>query len=153
MYLRSFQGRFFNSELSNFRFFKVGPKSSRKYPQTVPEDPPKPTRSRPNIFEIFEFTTTTTSTTTTTYYYCWGNKLSNFSTNFSTFIISRSTCIFDLGTLVNRSGASWHIVCWDLCCERTHGGRFMKKLTFWCENHIFAFLIILQNQHDPSPPT
>ena len=30
----------FNSEPSFFRLFKVGPKPSRKYPQTVPKSPP-----------------------------------------------------------------------------------------------------------------
>ena len=58
-------------------------------------------------------------------------SICNTRTNYNFPIISTSTCIFDLGTLVNRSGASWHIVCCNLCCERTHHGPFYEKVDFF----------------------
>ena len=55
MYLTSFKGLFFNSELSNFRFFKIGPKSPRKYPQTVPKSPPNHPKAIPKFSIFFDF--------------------------------------------------------------------------------------------------
>ena len=55
MDLRSFKGWFFNSELSNFRVFKIGPKSSRKYPQTIPKSPPNHPKSVPKFSIFFDF--------------------------------------------------------------------------------------------------
>ena len=49
VYLRSCKGNFFNSELSNFRFFKLGPKSSRKRPQTIPKVSPNHPKSIPKF--------------------------------------------------------------------------------------------------------
>ena len=72
--MRSFQGQFFNSELSNFRLFKVGPKSSQQCPQTVPKAPSNHPKSVPIFSEKFEkcrqffdfFRTTGTGTSTST---------------------------------------------------------------------------------------
>ena len=50
-YLSSFKTYFFISELSIFGFFKFGPK-------TIPErtkNVPKPSQSRPKIFDFFDF--------------------------------------------------------------------------------------------------
>ena len=52
VYFRSLKGEVFNSELSNFRFFKIGPKSSRKYFQTIPKLSPNHPQSVPK-FECF----------------------------------------------------------------------------------------------------
>ena len=58
-----------------------------------------------------------------------------------------------------RCAASWHIVCCDLCCERTDRSPFCEKVVLFvqklnfcndlpsCSNHV-----ILSHQHDPSPP-
>ena len=54
-HFRSIKAYFFNSGPSNFRLFKIGPKPSRKYPQTVPKSPPNRPKSVSNfsIFSLF----------------------------------------------------------------------------------------------------
>ena len=73
-HFRPIKAYFFDSGPSNFRLFEVGPKPSRKYPQTVPKSPPNHPKSVPKFsknsknFDIFRkfpnyYTTTTTTTT------------------------------------------------------------------------------------------
>ena len=55
VHLRSFKAYFFNSGPSNFRLFKIGPKPSRKYPQTVPKSSPNHPKSVPKFSLISMF--------------------------------------------------------------------------------------------------
>ena len=99
--------------LGYFRLIKTGAKSSRKKTQTVPKAPPK----HPNSVPIF-------------------SKFSNllvrkFQQRFNGicfrgyfYIGPFSRGIFNW----KRCAARRHIVCCDLCCERTHGGPFYEKL-------------------------
>ena len=63
-------------------------------------------------------------------------------------------CLFCKIAFGIGSGASWHIVCCDFCCERTDRDPFCAKNVFFvCRNHDSAKLTILHRQHDPLPPT